>query len=179
MPVTAPPSSPWWQDWPKFVPGWLAFLATTYSLARTGLTRFHRRALGPDDTVVREQLVLARAHFQDITSAGGRREKWFMADDRKRTAQSLRDLAERRRNKRLKIAIQRVADAWDEASSLAPPDRILMSLAGKEMTPEERSRQAADREQLGRQADVARRGIERVAESLSRLNRLEQRTIGW
>ncbi|MET9785405.1 hypothetical protein [Streptomyces canus] len=176
--MTAPPSQSFWQDWPKFVPGWLAFAATVYSVARTGLTRLYRRALGPDDDLVRKQLELARKHFQDIASVGGRREKWFKDDDRRGTAQSLRDLAERRGSKKLKVAIRRVADAWDEVSSLAPPDRVSMSWAGQEMTQEERSRRAADKDQLGRQVGAASRGIERVTESLSCLDRTERPTIG-
>jgi hypothetical protein len=170
--------SPWWQDWPKFVPGWLAFLATAYTLTRSWLTRRHRLALGPDEDSAREQLTLARTHFQDITSADGQRAKWFTDDDRRATAQVLRDLAERRKDKKLRLDMQDVADAWDEVSALAPPDRVSIGWAGQEMAPEERLRRTADREQLGRQVEAAKRGIERAAEALSRLNRLEERTTG-
>ncbi|WP_406448963.1 hypothetical protein OH768_00890 [Streptomyces sp. NBC_01622] len=176
--ASADPS--WWADWLKFTPGWLAFVVTLITGIRKSLNRFHRKALGADDDKLREQLTSTRGLFEEITTRGGLTSSWFLDAERRETARRLRELAERRDDKRLKAALSKVADAWDWAFAAAPPDRWWQSidLGGHPTTPEERAEEAADQKRCGQQVEVARSGLEEVATARDRLNKLERRNIG-
>lgn len=170
--------APWWQDWPKFVPGWLAFLATSYTLIRAGLNRRHHLSIGPEADAVREQLTVCRRLFGDIV-AEGRRTDWFLNDERKGTAETLRDLAVRRTDSSLRSAMEAVATTWDAAFAKAPAARgPMLMYSDQEPTPAERKRKADDQRQFGEQAEVAREGVRQVSAAMDRLNKLERRTTG-
>ncbi|TFE49006.1 hypothetical protein E3E14_16710 [Streptomyces sp. ICN441] len=176
--MTGSDGAPWWQDWPKFVPGWLAFVATVYTLIRASLNRRHQLSIGPEADAVREQLTLARRLFGDIV-AEGRRSDWFLGEERRDTAESLRDLAARRTDGTLRSAIEAVATTWDEAFARAPGAQGPMILwTDQEPTPAERQRSADDQRRFGEQAEVAREGVRQVSVALDRLNKLERRTTG-
>lgn len=171
-------SAHWWSDWPKFLPGYLAFGATVVTQTQAYVGRRHRRRLGPADTEVRAQLTTARSLFEDMVNRG-RRTDWFMDDERRETARKLRDLAERRADRKLTSSLNAVADAWDAAFGSAPgtlgPSFRWM---GDEPTPQERERQAADQAAFERQTEIARGGLDHVKTALARLNVLERRTTG-
>lgn len=169
---------PWWQDWPKFVPGWLAFLATIYALGRAWINRRHHLSIGPDADAVREQLTECRRLFGDIV-AKGRRSDWFLKDERRDTAEHLRDLAARRTDRQLRAALETVAETWDKAFARAPGvTGTIGRWSDQEPTPGERQRRAEEQQRFGEQADLAREGVQQVSVALARLNKLEQRTTG-
>jgi hypothetical protein len=142
------------------------------------LTRWHLLALGQDDAALHDQLIKARSLFEDITTEG-RRADWFEADERRETARSLRDLAKRRRDQRLKEAVGKVADAWDQAFALSPGTTgPMMRWSDHVTTPKEREQSAQDQAQFAKEADVAREGVEQVSVALDRLDLLERRVIG-
>ncbi|MEV6759529.1 hypothetical protein AB0N16_02550 [Streptomyces sp. NPDC051105] len=129
MLMVAPPSpTHWWDDWLKFTPGWLAFVVTVGAGIRKVWTRFHRVALGADHDKLREQLASMRGLFEEITTQGGLTSSWFLDKDRREVARGLRDLSERRTDKLLKNALSKIAEAWDEAFAVAPPDRWSQSI---------------------------------------------------
>ncbi len=114
--------SHWWEDWPKFLPGWLAFAWTLGIGARKVFLRRHHLALGPEADELRTQLTTTRALLEEVTS-GKTGADWFMHEDRRETARGLRDAAERRDDPALKLSLTRVAGTWDEIFALAPPPR--------------------------------------------------------
>ncbi|GAA4016116.1 hypothetical protein [Streptomyces plumbiresistens] len=171
-------ASSFWDDWPKFVPGWLAFVATVGTWIYKAWTRRHKVALGAADDELREALEAARIRFEDII-AEGRRADWFMDEERRETARRIRDLADRRKDETLRAELTKVADAWDEAFALAP------GAAGPRVrwmdqpsTPQERAESARVQEQFGKEADVSRTALEHIKAALTRLNELERRTLG-
>lgn len=169
---------PWWQDWPKFVPGWLAFLATAYTLGRAWLNRRRQLSIGADADVVREQLTASRRFFGDIVT-GGRRSDWFLSEERREIAETLRDLAVRRTDMPLRAAMEAVATTWDKTFAFAPPPsgpRVRYS--DQEPTAQERQKSAEEQRRFGEQAEVARDGVQQVSVALDRLNELERRTTG-
>ncbi|MFD7063512.1 hypothetical protein [Streptomyces sp. NPDC059906] len=169
---------PWWLNWIKFLPGWLAFIATSYTLMRTALNRRHHLSIGPEADAVRERLTECRRLFGDIV-AQGRRSDWFLGEERRDVGESLRDLAVRREDQRLRAAMETVAETWDKAFVLAPPPSgPWVRYSDQEPTPKERERSAEDQRRFAAQADIARDGVQHVSAALSRLNRLERRTTG-
>ncbi|MFD8392540.1 hypothetical protein ACFV2N_25925 [Streptomyces sp. NPDC059680] len=171
-------ASSWWADWPKFLPGWLAFAWTLVLGARRVWLRRHHLALGPDDDELREALTTTRTLFEDITAHGGRRADWFQEEERRETARLLRDLADRRRDRNLREHLADVARTWDEAFALAPPMRIYDGLVDDWIPPHEREARRSAQQQLAQQTEVARTGLEHVKAAFTRLNELERRTLG-
>ncbi|WP_326571357.1 hypothetical protein OIE69_08655 [Actinacidiphila glaucinigra] len=165
----------WWADWPKFAPGWLAFLVTSGTLIRKGWHRRHKLALGPADNEVRDALKSVRSLFEDITG-GGKSVDWFTDDERRETDRALRDLAERRTDKPLKAAMNKVADSWNEAFSYAPPPRVLFTVGVE--TAGERQERLDRLERTAKQVEFAHLGLLHVKAALARLNELEQKTTG-
>jgi len=68
-----------WDDWLKWMPGWLAFAWAlgngVYLGIRKVLDRRNKRALGPAADELREALITARSLFEEII-AKGRRADW-------------------------------------------------------------------------------------------------------
>jgi len=87
-------------------------------------------ALGPDDDELREALTVMRTMFEDIAAQGGRRADWFTAKERRETARRLRDLAECRNDRTLRMWLARVADTWDEVFALG---RVSKAWTGRTM----------------------------------------------
>jgi hypothetical protein len=170
-------SPAWWADWPKFLPGWLAFAATAYGLFRMWLTRRHRLALGGDPEDLRAQLVAARRVFMDVR-AHGRRADWFAKHEHQELAQSLQDHADRRTDKRLTSAVKEVAEAWNKARLLAPPPRARVYALGMPSPEHYKIEDGEDRQRMTEQAEAAEHGTARVEAALQRLNILERRTTG-
>ncbi|MEV6542302.1 hypothetical protein [Streptomyces sp. NPDC051665] len=181
MTLIAAPSSGW-DDWLKWMPGWLAFAWALGNGIYLGIRRvFDRRArlaLGaaPDD--VREALITARTRFEDIVTEG-RRANWFTAEERRETARAIRDLMGRGTDQTLREHLTRVVDAWDEAFALAPGAAGPMAQWGLQpISPQEREESARVQTQFGKEADVSRTALEDIASALTRLDELEQRTHG-
>lgn len=171
-------SDPWWQDWLKFLPGWLAFIATSYTLVRAALNRRHQSSIGPEADAVRERLTTCRRLFGDVV-AQGRRSDWFLSEERRDVGESLRDLAVRRKDRHLRAAMETVAETSDRTFALAPsPAGPRVRYMDQEPTPRERQRSAEDQQRFAEQADIARDGVQHVSAALARLNKLERRTTG-
>ncbi|MFE1441571.1 hypothetical protein [Streptomyces sp. NPDC058739] len=168
----------WWDDWPKFAPGWLAFAITIGTLIHKWWTRRHKMALGPDDEAVREALTTARTLFNEIITRGGFDARWFQDEDRRDTGQRLLDLAARRDDEQLRIALTNVAECWNDAFGNSPPRRAMVSVAGAPEHPSDRMRREEDTKTRGRQVESAREGIRCVEAALKRLNKLERRIVG-
>jgi hypothetical protein len=171
-------ASSWWGDWPKFLPGWLAFMATLGTLLYKAWTRRYVVALGPDGMAVREALTTARSLFGEIIDERGCDASWFLAEERRDTGQRLKDLSQRRDDPELRQAMVSVAQAWGDASGSAPPSRVMMAYADMPETPQEQRRRQRYAAARARQVDVAREGIERVETALKRLNKLERKIFG-
>lgn len=171
-------ADPWWTDWPKFLPGWLAFVWTLGVGIRKFVLRRHRLALGAADDELREALTTARGLFEDIT-AEGRRADWFEAVERRETARKIQDLVDRRRDRTLRDAALKAAQAWNDAFAHAPAaSGPMVWISGQYETLQERAEEARVQVQFGKEADVARIGLEDVRAALTRLNELESRSIG-
>lgn len=175
-PMAASPSI--WDDWLKFVPGWLAFLVTSGTGLRKAWTRRFHLALGPEAESLRELLISVRTLLEE-NRAFSHRLDWFFESERANLGRVLRDSAARRSDPALRLAITRVADSWDELYDLAPamdgtvrrrrnPDR--WEEAPK--TPEEFS------DRFQEMVDVAETGLIDIQTALDRLNELERRTTG-
>ncbi|MFF3874682.1 hypothetical protein [Streptomyces sp. NPDC001978] len=175
--MTAAAADPWWADWPKFLPGWLAFVWTLGAGARKVWVRRHRVALGPADDELREALTAIRTLFEDISAHGGRRADWFMAEERRETARRIQDLAERRKDGILRERLAGVTRAWDEAFAVAPPMRVLDGVLDPNEPSESRDARE-DHRRLGKQSVTASMALDRVQSALKRLNELERKTHG-
>ncbi|MFF0094185.1 hypothetical protein ACFYSF_30085 [Streptomyces canus] len=171
-------ASSFWDDWPKFVPGWLAFLWAVGTALRKLWLRRHKTALGPDDEAVREALTTARTHFTDIITKGGFHSKWFLDEERRDTGQRLKDLAARRDDEELRVAMTNVAECWDDAFANSPPPRMSIAWAGAPEHPKDRERRQEDTKTRERQVESAREGVKCVEAALKRLNKLERRIFG-
>ncbi|WP_028804388.1 hypothetical protein [Streptomyces sp. 142MFCol3.1] len=171
----------WWADWPKFAPGWLAFLVTTGTLVRKTWTRRRQLALGPEAQELRTQLTEFRALLEEVTS-GNCRTDWFLHDERREAARALRDSAERRDDETLKLAMTRMADAWDEIFALAPAPRAKVRFVGDPVREGVRREYAlgasSDLERLQKMTDVAHTALIDVEIAVERLNALERSTHG-
>jgi hypothetical protein len=176
--VKAATETHWYDDWPKFLPGWLAFLWVVGTAVRKVWLRLQKKAIGPDDDVVREALTTARTLFQDIVAKGGFDATWFQAEERRDIGQKLQDLAERRDDDELRVAMTNVAECWDDAFANSPPRGVMVAWAGEPEHPDDRKRRQENTETRGRQVESARTGITCVAVALRRLNKLERRIFG-
>ncbi|MGI5134215.1 MULTISPECIES: hypothetical protein [unclassified Streptomyces] len=170
-------ASSWWADWPKFVPGWLAFVWTLGAGARRVWVRRNRVALGPADDELREALTGIRTLFEVITTPGGRRADWFMAEERRETAHRIQDLAERREDSALRGLLAKVTPAWDEAFAAARPTRLIDGVLDPNAVPDSRKNLEDDR-RFAQQVKSAHAGLIHARESLDRLNELERKTHG-
>jgi hypothetical protein len=167
-----------WDDWPKFVPGWLAFLATLGAGTRKAWTRRHHVALGLEAESLRSQLISVRALLEENT-ASSHRFDWFLDEDRMHLGRALRESTARRTDPALRLAITRVADAWDKLCELAPPpEGVVRVRHNPERTelPPKTPQELIDRAAEIR--DVALVGLVDVQTALDRLNQLERRTTG-
>ncbi|MEV0483757.1 hypothetical protein AB0I69_24510 [Streptomyces sp. NPDC050508] len=176
--MIAAATDPWLADWPKFLPGWLAFAWTLGIGARKVWLRRHHVALGAADDVLREALTITRTLFEDITSNGHQTVDWFEDEGRRETSRTLRDLAERRKDRILCRELRAVADAWDKAFAVAPPMRMSDWFPGIEVTPELRQERESDQRRFAEQVASAHTGLDHLKAALTQLNRLERRNIG-
>lgn len=164
----------WWDDWPKFLPGWLAFAWTLGVGVRKVWIRRHVTALGSADNELREALTAIREAFEQILARGGLLDHWFTEAERARCVQRLADLSVRRKDRELRRRLDNVLDAWNQARNLAP--------LANENSVAARVRPRSDDEEHGvwrtRQAAAARVGFVGVGEALNRLNVLERKTLG-
>ncbi|MFD3827119.1 hypothetical protein [Streptomyces sp. NPDC058625] len=104
-----------WSDWLKFVPGWLAFLATVATWVQNARARKHSLAIGPDHNELRQVLTTAREQFDELGKEEPRRSEWFDAEVRRGLSTALDDQAARRGDETLKDYIRVVARTWEVA----------------------------------------------------------------
>ncbi|WP_055491025.1 hypothetical protein [Streptomyces sp. TP-A0356] len=168
----------WWTDWPKFLPGWLAFAWTLGTGARKVWLRSHKVALGAADNELREALKTARTLFEDITSQGRRTVDWFQAAERRETSRTIRDLADRRKDRILCQELKAVADAWDKAFAVAPPMRVSDWFPNANLSPQVRQERESDQQRFAEQVSFTQTGLDHLTAALGRLNELERRTLG-
>ncbi|MFF7749811.1 hypothetical protein ACFZCP_11245 [Streptomyces sp. NPDC007971] len=171
-------ADPWWADWPKFLPGWLAFAWTLGLGARKVWLRRHHLALGPAADGLRDALEASRTRFEDIISAGGRRADWFEDEGRRDTDRKIEDLAERLKDEKLRTALTGVVAAWRSAFGHAPPRRIIGGYMEDYPTPRQEGEQAADEQRFALQVQAAQAGQLDAQSAMRRLNELERRTVG-
>ncbi|MCX4558106.1 hypothetical protein OHA02_18090 [Streptomyces phaeochromogenes] len=165
-------------DWLKFLPGWLAFAWTVGTGTRKVWLRRHHLALGPSADELREALEAARTHFEDITSAGGRRVDWFQDDERRETDRRIENLRERLQDERLRSELNGIIAAWRSANGHAPPRRVIGGYIGDYPTPADQQEQREAQAAYGRQVPAAEAGLSHVQSAVRRLNELERKTIG-
>lgn len=170
-------------DFFKFLPGWLAFVFTVGAGVQQWRVRRHKLALGPDDDAAREQLTKARALFVDITAQDGQRAKWFDNEERRQIGQLISDLAVRRKDQKLKDAMLSVANSWQTALAVAPPERVRVRWLDKldqnvPLSQLEQEQAAEDLIRTNLQLEAARAGIKHIKTAIDRLNELETRTHG-
>ncbi|MFE2823590.1 hypothetical protein [Streptomyces sp. NPDC059271] len=175
--MTAVTADPWWADWPKFLPGWLAFVWTLGLGARKVWVRRHHVALGPAADELRDALETARTRFEDIISAGGRRADWFEDEERRDTDRKIEGLADRLKDAKLSTALTGVIAAWRSAFGHSPPPRVIAGYVDSYPTGPE-GEQAADEARFALQIQAAQAGESDVRSALRRLNELERRTVG-
>ncbi|WP_330282086.1 hypothetical protein [Streptomyces sp. NBC_00588] len=174
-------AEPWYADWPKLA-GWAAFAVTLLTGGwRWWVRNRFKLALGPEAKELRDQLVEFRALLEEVTTTP-RYTDWFVHEDRREVARALRDSAARRDDETLKLAMTRVADAWDEIFALAPAPRMRVRfLGGVEETRyrrEDAERAAADLEKFQKMTEVAHTAQIDVEIAIDRLNALERHTHG-
>ncbi|MCC5031886.1 hypothetical protein DMH02_001035 [Streptomyces sp. WAC 00631] len=171
----------WWADWLKFVPGWLAFAWTVGAGIRKVWLRRHQLALGPEAEELRKQLTEFRALLEEVRS-GYHRSDWFLHEGRREASRALRDAASRRDDPALKLALNRLATAWDQIFALAPPPRTKVRfLGGVEEVRQQRNaalQDARDIDKIHQMTELAQRAQLDVQSALSRLNELERKTHG-
>ncbi|TGB03200.1 hypothetical protein [Streptomyces sp. MZ04] len=167
-----------WDDWLKFTPGWLAFLATAGTWIYKAWVRRHHVALGADPVALRAAVEAARTHFEDITSAGGKRADWFQDEERRDTDRTIEDLRERLSDERLRTGLTGVIAAWRVAFGHAPPRRILGGYIEDYLTARDRKEAQEDQERYDLQIQAAQAGLSDAQLAVRRLNELERKTIG-
>ncbi|GHE92927.1 hypothetical protein E5082_05430 [Streptomyces griseoluteus] len=115
--------SHWWDDWLKFVPGWLAFVLTMGTLIHKWWTRRQRLAVGPDVDELRELLVSFRGWFSkplDLPVT----QHWLLKRGQHTDApQQLRDLMARRSDRTLIGHLDEIAGHWAEFTHFGVPDQ--------------------------------------------------------
>jgi hypothetical protein len=132
--------------------------------------RRQRLALGPDDDDLRELLVQLRDWFEEFSSRP-QTSSWFReSNERKDAGRTLRDLAERRTDRSLKISLTATADAWEEVFGYATPSNH--SQPSQYWVEDLVARAGAA------QMQAAMRGLAHAKAALARLNELERRTHG-
>jgi uncharacterized membrane protein YccC len=168
-------------DWIKFLPGWFAAAVAVWTLVDKVRTRRSKRALGPDDDVLRAHLATIRRLFKDIRQED-RHQDWFTAEERRDVAETLMDLSSRREDRELIEHLHRVVMTWLAAKVHALPERgprvRWLDSEPTPPTPEQRTQAEVEREQIRKQQEAAERGLEAVEEALKRLVRLERDHIG-
>ncbi|MFJ6895652.1 hypothetical protein [Streptomyces hokutonensis] len=172
----------WWDDWLKFTPGWLAFAWAFGNGIWLGIRKWRDRtaklALGAAADELREALITARTRFEDIVAAG-RRADWFTAEERRETGRTIEDLIGRRTDQTLREHLTEVAQAWDQAFAHAPGAAgPMFRWSDHVTTPQEREESARVQTQFGKEADVARTGLQHIKAALTRLDELERKTHG-
>ncbi|MFJ3772467.1 hypothetical protein ACIPX0_12305 [Streptomyces sp. NPDC090075] len=171
-----------WDDWLKWLPGWLAFAWAVgngiYLGVRKVLDHRNKLALGAADDELREALTTARARFEDII-AQGRRADWFSAEERRETGRKIEDLIGRRTDQVLRDELALIVKAWDQAAARAPgASGPWVRFTDQPSTPSERAESARVQDLFGKEADEAREGLDHIKAALVRLDELERRTHG-
>jgi len=166
----------WWADWPKFAPGWLAFLIGLWTLFDKWRTRRHRLALGPDDDALRARLATLRGLFKEIQEEP-KREEWFKAEGRRDLGEALHDLSWRRTDRELFSHVSKAALSWTGARIHAPGAQSPFVWLG-EVTPEDRAEEAREQEEFRKQREAAQQGLAAIQAALKRMSHLERHTVG-
>ncbi|WP_182880471.1 hypothetical protein [Microbispora sp. H10949] len=182
----------WWNtiDWSKAewgpVPAWLGLTLTLITVFGSLIAwwwrrkvRRVRRAMGPAQDL-RAALHTTRLALQDIV-VEPRRSPWFIDEDRRETAQTLRDLAGRLDDRKLRAQLTKASGAWDAAFASAPgADGFWAMYEGdaEPVTPRTAVDRAQDGPRFEKQGEHARAGLDAVEDALTRLNQLERKTVG-
>ncbi|MFE2552224.1 hypothetical protein ACFXGI_27230 [Streptomyces sp. NPDC059355] len=148
------------------------------SFGRSWWMRRKRLALGPDGTAAREALATTRVLFEEVTSRGGCTAEWFLEKERREAFRTVRDLAERRGDVKLRTAMRHVAASGDDAFAAAPPTRMYIGSSDQAEALQERAQEAEDQQRFQRQVDSCNMGLKSIEEALTRLNDLERRATG-
>jgi hypothetical protein len=137
-----------------------------------------RGAAGPIPRAeVRTALETIREFFQDIVSAGGHHQSYFLEDSRKSIGPlRVSDLEDRVSDWPLKEQLSEVAKFWNEAFAHSPQEPGARAFSLSEPWPDEyrREDEEIDRRR-GLEAEQAARGLEACSVALGRLNELERR----
>lgn len=173
----------WWHGIPVQwgpVAGYVSLIILMVTGVRKMILRRRVVALGPGKEL-REALVRARTRLNDI-KASPRRSSWFLKDERNETGQTVLDFAGQVHDKKLRKSVTEVANAWESAFTVAPPERPAYSGVMKDgastAAPQQAADAAEDNERFQRQADAVKRGLESLNLALGRLDTLEKRVRG-
>ncbi|MGW2284936.1 hypothetical protein [Streptomyces phaeochromogenes] len=166
--------SAWWDDWLKFVPGWLAFLGTLVSAWRRRVHRKYKLALGPDGVGLRDALTMMRGLFLEVCSGErAHRRAWFENASRYGAVFRLADQAQRPGDSILQDRVADVTEHWMAAKRHAL-DTDPFQGSGRFSKEQEQ----VELNNLNLQREQALQGVEAVAAALARMNELESRTHG-
>lgn len=166
----------WWIDAIKYVPGWLAFIATLAAGIGRMIHRRSLRNLGPADEV-RDALEAARDTFMAVIEQP-RWQKWFDAPERRNVETRLGDVLGRVEDRKLGRYIVETADSMAEVCAWAPRQHALIAFAEDPPSQADLERRRREREAFDQQSLRAEQGLAEVRHALARLNHLERRTIG-
>ncbi|WP_214103254.1 hypothetical protein [Acrocarpospora catenulata] len=159
------------------VPGYLAFVAVCIQGIRKWWNRRRVVAIGPQEET-RKSLVTARTLFADL-AAKPRRTNWFIDECRRRTAETLRDLADQTGDRLLREHVRAAADSWDAAFAESPGEReVPFRFVGVPRSREDIEGEAEDLRRLDAVTDHAQVGLEAVNHGIARLNALERKVRG-
>jgi hypothetical protein len=164
--------------WAGVIVAGLAAVVTVLGLVTAGhrrkLRRESRIALGPDATELRRQLLRLRDLFGDIVAEGGVDHSWFVAENRKKAGDDLREQAKRVGDPELKQCAGHAARSWDAAFAQSPPSRgPRVYNLGAPPDPIYLQQDAVEQQRRQKVVDAAALGQEQCASAISRLNQLE------
>lgn len=176
--MTAAAADPWWADWPKFLPGWLAFVWTLGLGARKVWVRRHRLAVGPDVDAVREAVTGLRSLCYEIIAKQGCMAQWFKEAGHRDAHLPVVDAAGRVADKELKEVLARAAGGWMGLARQAPVAKARVSIVGAPDPPGVRQQRADETRRRKEQVQGAQLIVLALDTALKRLNELERRTVG-
>ncbi|MFF0243538.1 hypothetical protein [Streptosporangium sandarakinum] len=158
------------------VPGYLAFTVVCWQGIRKWWNRRRVVALGPQKEV-REALAAAKVLFADITTEP-KRTDWFKSQERRYTAEQLRDVADQVGDRSIREHLLAAAQSWEAAAASAPEDMPYVTFLDAPPTALELAREAEDKALYEVQVNHARVGVEVVREAIRRMNDIERKTRG-
>ncbi|MFC6885303.1 hypothetical protein [Actinomadura yumaensis] len=161
-----------WLDAAKFVPGWLAFGATTFAGVRKWRHRHRLLAMGPNEDI-REVLYTAKRLITDIIIQG-RRQDWFREPEQRDLPMRLDDCFQRVSDGELRRHLMFLAAAWS-ALAAVPSQLPMVTYGGTGIT---EPIEGPELEAMRRQKRNAPTALGAADDALARLNALERKATG-